>query len=145
TMPAADVGAIPRRVFLVHLHIGGQAAARVAALHQVMTEDAVVGKAPVERAFEGIYLVDALADEGALAEQILVHVADGARIWVDARLASEQARVTRLRAAGQAHTHSRLQDTVTLADALPGLTVARPIQGMRHGAHQLAAGIARQL
>src|ERR1019366_10108970 len=111
-------------------HIGGQAAARVAALHQVVTEDAVVGKTPLERTLKRIHLVDALADEGTLAEHVLVYVADGARVWVDDGVASEQPRVTRLGAAGQAHAHPRLQDAVALANALPGFTVAGAIQGM---------------
>ena len=60
-----------------------------------MAEDAVLGKAAVERALEGIDVVDALADERAFAEQVLVDVGDGARVRIDAGLAAEQPRVAR--------------------------------------------------
>ena len=41
-MAAAHIGAVARGIFLVHLHIGQQAGARVAAFHQVVAENAVV-------------------------------------------------------------------------------------------------------
>src|ERR1019366_10204850 len=118
TMAPAHVGAIARRVFLVHLDPREQTAAAVAALHQIVTEDSVVRKTPFQRLLEGIHIVDDLADERTFSEQVLVYVRHGARIRVDARLAAKKARVTRLRGARQARSNSRLQDAVSLADAL---------------------------
>ena len=97
------------------------------------------GKAFLERPLEGIHVVDALADERALAEQVLIHVGDGARVGVDAGLAAEQARVAGLRAAGQHRADSRLQNAVALADAFHRFAIARAIQRMGHRAHQSAA------
>ena len=60
-----------------------------------MAEDAVLREAPGERALERVDVVDALADERAFAEQVLVDVGDGARVGIDARLAGEQPREAR--------------------------------------------------
>ena len=53
-----------------------------------MAEDPVLGKAAAERPLERVDVVDALADERALAEHVLVDVGDGARVRVDARIAA---------------------------------------------------------
>ena len=110
-----------------------------------MAEDAVLGKAPVERPLERIDVVDPLANERAFAEQVLVDIGDGARIRVDARLTPEQSRIPRPVRAGQAHGHARLQDAVPLSDALLAFVVPRTIQRVRHGSHKLPRRIARQL
>ena len=47
------------------------------------------GKPPLERALERIDVVDALADERAFVEQVLVDVRHGARVLIDARLAAD--------------------------------------------------------
>ncbi len=56
-----------------------------------------------------------------------------------------QARIARQTGAGQAHAHTRLQDAVAGADPLPGRVVDRTVQRVRHGADELARGVARQL
>jgi hypothetical protein len=60
------------------------------------------GKAAAERLLEGIDIVDALADERAFAEQILIDVGDGAGVRVDARFAAVQAGIARAVGARQA-------------------------------------------
>ena len=110
-----------------------------------MTEDLILGKTPIERLLEDIHIVDSLADERAFLEPILINVGDGVRIRIDAGVAPVQSRIPRPVGAGQAHGHAGLQDAVTLADPLPALVVARPIQRVRHGAHQLPRRIAWQL
>ena len=62
-----------------------------------MAEHAVLGEAAAERALEGVDVVDALADERALAEEVLVDVGDRARVGIDARLAGEEPREARAR------------------------------------------------
>ena len=78
-----------------------------------MTQDAVCGKAPFEGTLDCIDVVNALTDERALVEHVLIHVRDRARVLVDARLASVQTRVPRPVRAGQADRHPRLEDAVT--------------------------------
>src|SRR3546814_10853666 len=62
---------------------------------------------------------DLLADERALAEQVLVHVGHRARVRIDARLATVQARVPRAHPAAHARADPRLQDAVAAADHAP--------------------------
>ena len=143
--PAARrVGGVARRVVLEQLHVAQQAGARVAAFEQVVAEDPVLGEPPVHRLFEGLDLVDALADERPLAEQVLVDVRRGARVGVDAQLARAQPRVARAVGAREAGCHPRLQDAVTLDNASTVGVVARAIEGVRHGADELAGRVARQ-
>ena len=112
-----------------------------------MAQDAVFRQAIGQRPLEGVDVVDALADEGALAEQILIHVGDGARVGVDAGFAAIQARVAGAVDAHEARGHAWLQDAVTL-DHDPGpctAAEARPVQGVRHRGHDLRRRVARQL
>jgi len=60
-----------------------------------MAQDPVVRKAPAQCLLEGVDVVNALADERAFAEQILVGIRDGACVGIDARLATEQLRIAR--------------------------------------------------
>ena len=143
-MAAADVGCIGRGIFLVDLNIGQQARARVTALDQVMAEDGVVREARGHRALEGIHLVDALADERSLAEYILVHVGNRARVGVDAGIATEQSRIVRARGAGQADADARLQDAVAIHDQAPGAAL-RAIERMFHRADEFRRRFPGQL
>jgi hypothetical protein len=59
---------------LVQLDVAEQAGAGVAAFEQVVAEDRGCRAAAAQRLLEGVDVVDALADERALAEQVLVHV-----------------------------------------------------------------------
>ena len=83
-MPAAHVRAVAGRIFLVQLHIAQQPRPRVAPFQKIVAEDPVLGETPVERLLERIDLIDALADERAFAEQVLVNIGDGAGIRIDA-------------------------------------------------------------
>src|SRR5688572_3287835 len=92
-VPAAHVRAVARRILLVQLDIAQQPGARITAFQQVVAENAVLRKASLERALERIDVIDALADERAFAEEILVRVGNGARVRVDAGLRAEELRV----------------------------------------------------
>ena len=110
-----------------------------------MAEDSILGKAGIERPLEGVDVVDALADERALAEQVLVDVRDGARVRVDPGLAPEELRVARTLCSGQARAHARLQDAVAAGDTTLGFVVARTIERVRHRPDELPRGFPRQL
>ena len=110
-----------------------------------MAENPVVGKAPLERQFERIEVVDSLADEGAFLERVLIDVRDRAGIGINARFPAMQARVARLVGARQADAHARLQDAVACANPLPDGVENRTVQRVRHGADELVRGVARQL
>ena len=110
-----------------------------------MAQDAVLREAVLDGQLEGGEVVDALADEGALPEDVLVDVRDGAGVGVDARLAALQAPIAGVFPALQARTDARLQDAVPGDHALPGRIVDRPVQRVRQGTDELARGVAWQL
>ena len=83
--PARHVGAIARRKLLVQFCVAEESGAGVASLQKIVAQDAVCGKAPSERTLEGVDVVNALADERALVEDVLIHVRDRARVLVDPR------------------------------------------------------------
>ena len=105
-------------------------------LDEIVAEHAVFGDAALEAAFEGGDLVDALADEDAAAEQVLVDVGNGARIDVDRHVAGEIAGERRARDVLGRDLHARLQDRVAGADPAGPFVEARPVEGVRQGADQ---------
>ena len=86
---------------------------------EVMAQNAVFRKAPIERCLEGVYVVNAFSDERSFAEDVLIQVGNRARIGVDARVAAVHARVARPVGPRQAWRYARLKDTVALVDDLP--------------------------
>ncbi len=142
------VGGVARRRLLDHLHVRQQPGAGVAAFEQVVAEHPVGRQPLAERALEGVDVVDALADERALAEHVLVDVGDGARVGVDAGVAAVQPGVARAPARRQAGADARLQDAVALGHHVGAARVggeARPVERVRHRRHELRRGVARQL
>jgi hypothetical protein len=133
--------------FLDELDVADQPAAGIGPFEQVVAEHAVVGQAAGEHVLEGVDVVDALADERAFAEAVLVDVADGAGVGVDARVAAAQAAVARGAGDGQAAGDARLQDAVPADDPRRrgGAADARPVQRVGHGRYQQACGAPRQL
>ena len=63
----------------------------MAPLDEVVAQNQVGRKAVLQRLLKCIHIIDALADKGALAEQVLVHIRDRAGVRVDAALPAEQA------------------------------------------------------
>ena len=91
-MAPLNVRAVARRIAFVQFDIAEQARAHVTAFQQIVTEDAVFRQAILQRELEHIDVVDALADERALAEGVLVDVRHGARVRIDAGVAGVQSR-----------------------------------------------------
>jgi hypothetical protein len=110
-----------------------------------VAEDPVLGETSFERPLESIDLVNALADERAFAEQVLVNIGNSTRIGIDAGFASPHCRIPRPVHAGQAYGYPWLENAVSLADTLLAFVVPRTIQWVRHGADKLPCRIARQL
>ncbi|MNT11948.1 hypothetical protein D3C72_1468550 [compost metagenome] len=106
-----------------------------------MAEDAVVGQATLERLFEGVDRIDALADEGTVVEQVLVHIGNGAGIGVDTGIAAKQAGVGRACRARQADAHPWLEDGVSADDPAALFIEYRMVQRVHHGADTLARDI----
>ncbi|KAF5056936.1 hypothetical protein DSECCO2_362080 [anaerobic digester metagenome] len=144
-MPAAYVLAVAGRVLLIQFHIAQKPGPCVTAFQEVVAQNSVVGKAAVESLPEDVHVVDALADERTFAEQVLIHIGDGAGVGVDADLAGAHQRIPRTVRAGQADRHPRLQDSVAGRDTAARLVVAGAVQRMGHGAHEPARRVAGQL
>ena len=70
--------------------IGHQCRTRIPAFQQVVAEDEILRKASVDGLAKRVHVVDALADERAFPENILVDIRDLARVGVDARVTREQ-------------------------------------------------------
>ena len=103
------------RKLLDELDIGGEPGAREGAFEEIVAEQRVLGDASVERALEGVDVVDALAGIGAFAEQVLVDVGDGRRIGIDAAGAGEDALIERSVPAGrEGWDDARLQDGIAV-------------------------------
>ncbi len=94
-MLAAIVGAVMRGIIVDDFDIGRKPCARVGALDQVVAEQCVARKAAVEHSMEYRDLIDSLAGEAPLAEQVLVGVGNGARVNVEAALAGIDGRKAR--------------------------------------------------
>ena len=143
-MPSFDIGTVARRVLLVDLHVAEQAGSCITPFDQVVAENLVIRQATFQGAGERVHVVDALADEGTLLEQVLVNVRYRASVGIDAGITAKQPGVDRARGAGQADAHSRLQHRVAGNDLLAVTVEQRTIQRVHHGRHALASDIARQ-
>src|SRR4051794_10560382 len=102
-MTPSDVYVVAGRILFVELEIADQSRARVKGFQQIVAEHRVVGKATTQRTFKGIYIVDAFADKGPFAENVLVYVRNGTCVRIYAGIAGKQADEPRASGAGQAH------------------------------------------
>jgi hypothetical protein len=129
---------------LRELDVAQQSGARDVSLEQVVAQDPVLGKTSVQRLLEGVDVVNSLADERALVEQVLVDVGNRACVGVDPRLTTVQSRVPGSSRPGQARADARLQDSVAADDELAVGIELRPVQRMRHRADELPGRLAGQ-
>ena len=143
-MAAAHIRTVVRRDRFIQLHVAEQSGTRVAPFEQIVAENAILGKPVAQGLFERVDIVDSLADERTLVEQILIDIGNRACIGVEAGLAATQLRVARAVGAGQTHRHARLEDAVSVYHAPAGRVVAWPVERVRHGAGKLPCRIARQ-
>jgi len=110
-----------------------------------VAEDGVFREAALHGTPEGIHIVNALADEGALLEQILIDVGNRPCVGIDARFAGKQPHKPRPPGAWQAHPDARLQDAVAFRDDAAGGIKHGAVERMGHGSDQFPGGIAWQL
>ena len=142
---AAYIGAVAGREILVHHHVAQQPRASVAAFDQIVAEYAILGKAPAQGLLECIDIVDALADEGSFAKDILVNIRDRARVRIDPGVTTIQPRIERAVGARQTDRHTRLQDAIAGGDPTLPAVVAGAVQRVRHRPDELPCHIPRQL
>ena len=92
---------VARGKFLDHLDVGGQTGAGENAFKQIVAENRVDRNAPIERRVEGIDVVDAFADIGALVVKVLIDVGDDDGIGIEPRGSGEHALEQRAFVAGR--------------------------------------------
>src|SRR5207244_3144267 len=73
-MPSDGVDLVARRIFLVKCHVADQTAAGVDRFQQIVAQDSILRKAAVQSTLESIDVINAFADERALAEKILINI-----------------------------------------------------------------------
>jgi len=133
-----------RRILIDHFDVGDKPRARIEALKQIVREQRVLGHAAFEGCGEGVHVIQALAGEDALAEEVLVHVRHRRGVRVHARVTGVGARKERSGCAGHGHAHPRLQDAVATGHAAKPAIEPRLIQRMGNDADEFPGGIARQ-
>ena len=138
------MGQDARRIVVHQLDIGDQRRAGVDPLEQVVREQRVLGHPPLERRAEGVDVVEPLAGEDPLAEEVLIGVRHRRGVGVDAGVAGVETRKERTGGARHGHADPRLQDAVAFGHAAEGGVDARPVQGMRDDADEGARRLARQ-
>ena len=138
------MGQDARRIVVHQLDIGDQRRAGVDPLEQVVREQRVLGHPPLERRAEGVDVIEPLAGEDPLAEEILIGVRHRRGVGVDAGMAGVETRKERTGGARHGHADPRLQDAVAFGHAAEVRVDARPVQGMRDDADEGARRLARQ-
>ena len=133
------------RVVVDDVDVGAERRPRERPFEEVVAEQRVVRHAPGERPFEGVDVVDALADVAALVEEILIDVGDGGRVRIDADVARKDPREPRAVGADDADRDARLENPVALGHALHRRVEARPVQRVRQRADHRPARLERQL
>ena len=131
-------------MLLVQHHVACQSRSAVASLEQVVAQDRVLGK-QAAAVFEGSDVVDALTDEGALVEEVLVEVRDDTRVGIDPWGARGEAAESRPLRAWQTHRHSRLDDAVPDRNAGERGMGHGTVEDVCHGTHHLAGRVAGQV
>ncbi len=142
---ASRGGLVVRRELLEQLDVGHQAGTRQEPFEQVVAEQRALRHLAGQGGREGVDVVDALAGERPLPEQVLVDVGDRRRVGIDARRAREDTLEERPLVAGrQRRRDPRLQDAVALDHAAAALVEARPVERVRERADQPAGDLAGQ-
>ena len=141
---AARVGEDARRVIVHDLDVGDEGGARVEPLEEVVREQGVLGHASLEGRDERVHVVEPLAGEDPLGEEVLVGVGDRGRVGVDAGVPGVEPGEQRAGGARHRHAHAGLEDAVALGDAADPRVEVRLVQRMGRDADQLLRGVARQ-
>ena len=141
---AARVSEDARRVVVDHLDVGDERRARVQPLEEVVREQRVLGHAPLEGGDEGVHVVEPLAGEDPLGEEVLVRVGDRGRVGVDAGVPGVEPREERAGGARHGHAHPGLEDPVALGDAAETRVEVGLVQRMGGDADQLLRGVPGQ-
>ncbi len=140
-----DFNFVAGREILYQLDIGYQRAARKRAFEKVVAENGVLLNTALQRRFEGIHVIKALAGERPFRGQILIDVRHREDIGVDTTVDRKDALEDGGILAGcQRRRNTRLQQAVTFHDTSRDRIDHRTIDRMMHLADQLGHSVAHQ-
>ena len=137
-------GEIAHRIVVEHLDVRHQSGARKRTLDEIVAEQRVHGKPSLDRTLEHRNLVDALAGERPLAEEILIDIGYRGRIRIKSGMPGKDGGVPRSIRTGERHAYARLENAVAPHHATHGFVEHGAIQRMRHGADEADRRIARK-
>ena len=144
-MLAGDRDLVMARKALEDLDVGDEPGAGKEAFEEIVGELRVLRDTVGHRLLERVHVVDSLAREDSLAEEVLVHIGHGEGIEVDAPRAREDELEQGAPAdLGQRRGHPRLQEGVAFHDAPVCGIEAREVQGVRHRSDQAPRRFPRQ-
>jgi len=119
--------------------------AQVGAFDQVVAQDRLLGQPARQDLVKDADIVDGLADEDPVAEQVLIKIRDGVRIRVRPPRMGKNGGEARGDRGRKARNHARLNDSVTLDDHAPDRVDDRLVERMRHGFDQAQSRAVRKL
>ena len=143
-MLSPRVGQNARGVVVHDLDVADQCGPRVQALEEIVRQQRVLGHAIFQSRRKGIDVVESLAREDALVEEVLIDVRNGGRVRIDPGMAGVRPGEERAGRARHGHADSRLQDPVSRRDSLQAAVEPGLVQRMRDDANQPLRGIARE-
>ncbi len=109
-----------------------------------MGEKRVFRDGAFERRYEGIDVIESLTGEDAFAEEVLVRVGDGCRVWVNPGMPGIEPRKQRAGGAHEGDADARLQDAIAFGDTASLGTERGAVEGMNDDADQLSGHAAWQ-
>ena len=109
-----------------------------------MTQNFIVGEAPIHRGGKGCDVVDPLANERAFMKQVLINVRDRVCVGVNAGFSPIQPDKPRWAAFFQFQDDAWLQNPVSIGDNISPRIDVSPIEQMGQNADHLPRRIARQ-
>src|SRR5918999_5870857 len=101
-----------------------------------MREKRVLGEPAARRAPERVDLVRPFAGEAPLAEEVLIDVRYGSRVWIDAGMPRVDGGEARAERARQRDSDARLDDAVSTHDAAMFCIVHGAVERMRDRADE---------
>ena len=138
-------GRVVRGVVVEEHDVGDEGGPRVEPLEEVVREDLVLGQHAFEHRPEGVHVEEPFAGEDPLAEEVLVDVADGGRVRVDAGEPGEDAGEARPVPGLGPDPDAGLEDAVAVLDAGALRVVARAVEGVGRRADEGRRALRRQL
>src|SRR5690348_7049115 len=113
-MRAFGVSFVRRGIVVEQLDVGRERGACKQRFEKIVTQQRVRRHAVFERVLKRVDVVQALAGEAALAEEVLVNVGNGGRVRIDAGVAGKDLDQLRTRGARERNADARLQNAVAV-------------------------------